>query len=107
MSESENQALDIADMPLTITANYADHFTDANGVIDPNTVFAWYDPAASVAFGDGSNDAEMLEAAGLGVAMANACDEVLAAADRVALSNEEAGVGRMIEELLREQEAEK
>ena len=62
------------------------------------------DPAASVAFGDGSNDAEMLEAAGLGVAMANACGEVLAAADRVAAGNEEAGVGRMIEQLLREQE---
>ena len=65
------------------------------------------DPAAAVAFGDGSNDAEMLQAAGLGVAMANACGEVLAAADRVAPGNEEAGVGRMIEELLREEEAEK
>ena len=64
------------------------------------------DPAAAVAFGDGSNDAEMLEAAGLGVAMANACGEVLAAADRVAPGNEEAGVGRVIEELLREEEAE-
>ena len=64
------------------------------------------DPAAAVAFGDGSNDAEMLQAAGLGVAMANACGEVLAAADRVAPGNEEAGVGRVIEELLREEEAE-
>ena len=55
---------------------------------------------ASVAFGDGSNDTEMLLAAGLGVAMANATEDVKAAADTVTESNEDCGVGRMIRRIL-------
>lgn len=45
-----------------------------------------------MAFGDGTNDLTMIQAAGTGVAMANACPEVRAAADYVTLSNDEAGV---------------
>jgi hypothetical protein len=45
-----------------------------------------------MAFGDGMNDLTMIEAAGVGVAMANACPAVLAAADHVTLSNDEDGV---------------
>lgn len=60
------------------------------------------DPAQTVAFGDGSNDIEMLRMAGLGVAMANASEEVKAAADCVAPGNEEAGVAAKIYELLEE-----
>ena len=48
--------------------------------------------ANCMAFGDGGNDLTMVEAAGLGVAMANACPEVLAAADYVTLSNDDDGV---------------
>lgn len=59
----------------------------------------------SLAFGDGSNDIELLRAAGLGVAMANADAGVKAAADRVTLSNEEAGVAHTIYELLGDGEA--
>ena len=71
VSESENQALDIADMPLTITANYADYFTDESGMIDPNTVFAWYDKTQPVAFGfDGSGDVRI----GTGTAIVNVPD---------------------------------
>jgi len=40
-------------------------------------------PEAAMACGDGDNDAEMLAAAGLGVAMANATPRTLAAADEV------------------------
>jgi Cof subfamily protein (haloacid dehalogenase superfamily) len=39
------------------------------------------DPAATVAFGDGANDLELLEAAGTGVAMADADAALLAIAD--------------------------
>jgi hypothetical protein len=39
------------------------------------------DPAATVAFGDGANDLELLEAAGTGVAMADAEPALLAIAD--------------------------
>ncbi len=44
---------------------------------------AGWDPSEVVAFGDGLNDLELLEAAGLGVAMGNAHPEVRARADRV------------------------
>ena len=37
----------------------------------------------SIAFGDGGNDVEMLQYAGIGVAMGNACPEAKAAADYV------------------------
>ena len=57
-------------------------------------------PKQAVAFGDGSNDSEMLRTAGLGVAMANGMDSVKAAADRITDSNNEAGVGRVIREIL-------
>lgn len=49
-----------------------------------------------VAFGDEANDVPMLRAAGDGVAMANATPEVLAAADHVTTSNDEAGVARYL-----------
>ena len=36
-----------------------------------------------IAFGDGGNDVTMLEYAGIGVAMGNACEEAKAAADYI------------------------
>ena len=48
--------------------------------------------ADCIAFGDGRNDLTMVEAAGVGVAMANGLDEVKRAADVVAPSNDEDGV---------------
>ena len=50
----------------------------------------------AMAFGDGTNDTCMLKAAGLGVAMSNAEEEVKAAADMITLSNNEAGVAHAI-----------
>lgn len=58
--------------------------------------------AAAVAFGDGSNDIELLRMAGLGVAMGNAAAAVKDAADLVTESNEDCGFARMIEKLLEE-----
>lgn len=55
------------------------------------------DPADCVAFGDGDNDRTMLEAAGDGVAMANACPEALAAADHTCPSCDDSGVARYLE----------
>lgn len=51
----------------------------------------------AMAFGDGTNDTCMIKAAGMGVAMSNAEKEVLAAADYITLSNNEAGVAAAIE----------
>ena len=50
-----------------------------------------------MACGDGLNDVSMLREAGLGVAMANACDEVKAVADVITESCDEDGVARAIE----------
>ncbi len=49
-----------------------------------------------IAVGDGYNDISMIDFAGLGVAMANATDEVKAKADFVTLSNEEDGVAHVL-----------
>ncbi|MBQ6610259.1 MAG: HAD family hydrolase [Oscillospiraceae bacterium] len=54
----------------------------------------------SAAFGDGLNDIEMLQAAGIGCAMANAVDAVKRCADRITESNNEAGVGKEIFRML-------
>lgn len=54
----------------------------------------------TAAFGDGSNDCEMLSMAGCGIAMENACPELKKLADRQTLGNNRAGVGKAIKELL-------
>ena len=58
------------------------------------------DPAQAMAIGDGRNDLAMIQAAGLGVAMANADAPVLAAADHVTGSNDESGVAQAIEKFV-------
>lgn len=45
-----------------------------------------------IAFGDGQNDIPMIKYAGLGVAMANAVEDLKAAANEVTLSNDEDGI---------------
>jgi hypothetical protein len=52
-----------------------------------------------VAFGDNYNDIEMLKAVGLGVAVANAIEEVLQIADKVTDTNKNDGVAKTIQEL--------
>ncbi len=54
----------------------------------------------TVAFGNGYNDVQMLEWAGLGIAVGDAVSEALAAADSVAPPFEEHGVAQVLEELL-------
>ena len=63
------------------------------------------DMAQTVSFGDGGNDLSMIQACGLGVAMKNACREVLEAADRITASCDENGVALVIRELLEQKES--
>ena len=49
-------------------------------------------PQEMIAFGDSGNDLEMIKAAGVGVAMGNAEEEVKEAADFVTLPNTENGI---------------
>ncbi len=60
------------------------------------------DTADTMAFGDGDNDIAMIRAAGDGVAMGNAIPEVLAAADHVTATCDEAGVAAYLEPILAE-----
>lgn len=57
-------------------------------------------PQNVVAFGDSWNDLEMLQWAGLGVAMGNANDDVKAAADAMAGSHDDDGVAAFLVDLL-------
>lgn len=56
-------------------------------------------PDEIIAFGDSENDISMIKAAGLGVAVENAADEVKAAADRVADTNDNLGVAKILKEI--------
>ena len=51
------------------------------------------------AFGAGGNDVAMLSAAGVGIAMGNACDEALNAADYVTATVDDDGIARALEHL--------
>lgn len=53
----------------------------------------------AIAIGDGANDLEMIAAAGLGIAMENADDEVKAVADRIAPHHNQDGVAIVLEDI--------
>jgi Cof subfamily protein (haloacid dehalogenase superfamily) len=57
-------------------------------------------PAQVIAVGDGDNDAEMLAAAGLAIAMANATDASRKAAHHITGHNDEHGLAQAIDELI-------
>lgn len=58
------------------------------------------DPSEVIAFGDAENDLEMIQFAGHGVAMGNACDALKDAADEVTLTNNEDGIAHTLNHLL-------
>lgn len=58
------------------------------------------DMKETMACGDSENDIDIMKAAAVGVAMANASEETKAAADYITLSNEEDGVAHVIYELV-------
>lgn len=58
------------------------------------------DPAEVIACGDGYNDLEMIEFAGLGVAMGNAVQELKARADYITASNDENGIVQVLEKFI-------
>lgn len=55
-----------------------------------------------IAFGDGYNDASMLQYAGIGIAMANAVEDLKALADDVTLSHDEDGIAHALYKYLPE-----
>ena len=68
------------------------------------SLFADYykiEPLEIMACGDGGNDIPMLKAAGIGVAMGNACDALKEAADYITLSNDDDGLAYAIYNILK------
>ena len=53
----------------------------------------------TIAIGDYNNDISMFKQAGVGIAVANACEEALAAADYVTVSNRDHAIARVIYDL--------
>lgn len=53
----------------------------------------------TVAIGDYNNDISMFKAAGTGIAVSNACDDALRAADFITVSNEEHAIARVIHDI--------
>ncbi|WP_121615583.1 Cof-type HAD-IIB family hydrolase [Virgibacillus halodenitrificans] len=54
-----------------------------------------------IAFGDEDNDLEMIDYAGVGVAMGNAIDDLKSVAKHITVTNEEDGVGSFLENYLK------
>lgn len=73
--------------------------TKASGIQDLAT-YLGISMDSVMAFGDNGNDYEMIEAAGLGIAMGNADVGIKELADRVTKSNTEDGVAYMVKEVL-------
>lgn len=87
------------------TADFYFEFT-ANGIdkakaLDTVLIPMGYKREEMIAFGDGHNDASMVKYAGIGVAMANAVDDLKAIADEITLSNEEDGIAHILSEYIR------
>ena len=57
-------------------------------------------PEEVISFGDAANDIPMLLAAGTGIAMGNAAEDVKAAADYVTATNDEDGIAAALEKLI-------
>ncbi|MBQ6132311.1 MAG: HAD family phosphatase [Selenomonadaceae bacterium] len=91
--------------PLNLSISYAEAFnlemspanvTKGSGLIELCD-FLKIDIAQTVAIGDADNDREILQTAGLGVAMGNASDAIKNLADFVTLDNDNDGVAFAIE----------
>lgn len=73
--------------------------TKWNGVRNMLDAFR-LDPAQAVFFGDDNDDIEPIRQCGCGVAVRNALESVLEAADEITESNDEDGVARFLERLM-------
>ena len=96
--------------PLNLSISYAEAFnlemspaniTKASGLVEL-CEFLKIDLSESVAIGDADNDREILQTAGLSVAMSNASDEIKRLADFVTLDNDNDGVAFAIEKFFAE-----
>lgn len=101
-AEMERQVM--AGLPSLQSSRWCEHFVDVNvkGVDKASgmaSMLNHYGFAAgeAMAFGDGGNDVAMLRAAGIGVAMGNACAEAMQAADHITADIDDHGIRRALE----------
>lgn len=87
------------------TADFYFEFTakgiDKAKALDSVLIPRGYKKEEMIAFGDGHNDASMVNYAGIGVAMANAVDDLKAIADEITLSNEEDGIAHTLSKYIK------
>lgn len=102
--DTERQVM--ARLPTLVASRWCGIFADVNlrGIDKATGMREFMDSygfsASEVAaFGDGGNDVAMLRAAGVGVAMGNACDEALNAADYITASVDEDGIAKALAHL--------
>ncbi len=93
--------------PFNLSISFAEAFnlemspaniTKASGLVELCD-FLKIDISQTVAIGDAHNDREILQTAGLGVAMGNSSDEIKKLADFVTLDNDNDGVAAAIEKI--------
>lgn len=77
-----------------------DRHANKGEAIGKLAAYLGFDISETMSFGDGLNDLSMIKAAGIGVAMANACSEVLAAADEMTLDCDHDGVAAGIKKFI-------
>ena len=88
------------------TADFYFEFTakgiDKAKALDSVLIPMGYKKEEMIAFGDGHNDASMVKYAGIGVAMANAVDDLKAIANEITLSNEEDGIAYTLSKYIKD-----
>ena len=91
-------------IPECVASRWIDKFMDINmrGIdksVAAAKVMEYYGLTLgeAMAFGDGGNDLPIVRDAGVGVAMANGCDELKAVADYVTASVDDDGVAKALE----------
>ena len=102
--DSELERRVMAQLPALVSSRWCPLFVDVNlrgidkatGLREMAAHFG-LEVSETMAFGDGGNDAPMLRAAGIGVAMGNGCEEALQAADYVTSSVDDDGILRALE----------
>jgi len=96
---ADYEPLLMARLPQCVSGRWHPEFTDitANGADKGKGILAMarhegFDPARTIAFGDGGNDTSMILQAGIGIAMGNAIDALKQQADYVTTSVDEDGI---------------
>ena len=91
---------------IAVTSSFSDNFEISAPGVDKGIALARYAemkgiyPDQIISFGDNKNDIGMIQYAGVGVAVANAVDELKAVADYVTDTNENSGVGKALAKIV-------